>query len=73
MTLEVAVDGVIDIEEAEKICSNKFPSVNMKLIDLNDYSNNLVMNEVIEDGIQLQNLNHFKHLKAAETFSFFKL
>ena len=42
MSLEVAVDGVIDIEEAEKICSNKFPSVNMK---------------------------HFKHLKAAETFS----
>ena len=53
MSLEVAVDGVIDIEEAEKICSNKFPSVNMKLIDLNDYSNNSVMKEVIEDGIQL--------------------
>ena len=53
MSLEVAVDGAIDIKEAEKICSNKFASVNMKLIDLNDYSNNLVMKEVIEDGIQL--------------------
>ena len=53
MSLEIAVDGAIDIKEAEKICSNKFPSVNMKLIDLNDYTNNLVMKEVIEDGIQL--------------------
>ena len=53
MSMEVAVDGAIDIKEAEKICANKFPSVNMKLIDLNDYSNNLVMKEVIEDGIQL--------------------
>ena len=53
MSMEVAVDGAIDIKEAEKICSNKFPSVNMKLINLNDYSNNLVMKEVIEDGIQM--------------------
>lgn len=53
MSLEVAVDGAIDIKEAEKTCSNKFTSVNMKLIDLNDYSNNRIMKEVIEDGIQL--------------------
>ena len=53
MSLEIAVDGAIDIKEVEKICSNKFPSINMKFIDLNDYSNNLVMKEVIEDGIQL--------------------
>ena len=53
MSMEVAVDGAIDIKEAEKICLNKFTSVNIKLIDLNDYSNNSVMKEVIEDGIQL--------------------
>ena len=53
MLMEVAVDGAIDIKEAEKICLNKFTSVNIKLIDLNDYSNNSVMKEVIEDGIQL--------------------
>ena len=53
MSMEVAVDGAIDIKEAKKICLNKFTSVNIKLIDLNDYSNNSVMKEVIEDGIQL--------------------
>ena len=53
MSMEVAVDGAIDIKEAEKICLNKFTSVNIKLIDLNDYSNNSVMKEVLEDGIQL--------------------
>ena len=53
MSLEIAVDGAIDIKEAEKKCSNKFTTVNIKLIDLNDFSNNLVMREVIEDGIKL--------------------
>lgn len=27
MTLEIAVDGAINIKEAEKTCINKFPSV----------------------------------------------
>ena len=53
MSLEIAVDGAIDIKEAEKECLNKFTSVDIKLIDLNDFSNNLVIEEVIEDGIQL--------------------
>ena len=47
------MDGAIDIREAEKQCLNKFTSIAIKLIDLNDFSNNLVMREVIEDGIKL--------------------
>ena len=53
MLLEIAVDGSIDIKEAEKQCLEKFSTTRIKLIDLNDYSDNLVMREVIEDGIQL--------------------
>jgi hypothetical protein len=53
MSLEIAVDGVIDMKEAEEKCLNKFTTVSIKLIDLNDFSNNLVMSEVIEDGIKL--------------------
>ena len=53
MSLEIAVDGAIDIKEAEKEFLNKFASIAIKLIDLNDFSNNLVMREVIEDGIKL--------------------
>ena len=53
MLLEIAVDGAIEIKEAEKQCSEKFSTIRIKLIDLNDYSDNLVMREVIEDGIQL--------------------
>ena len=53
---ELLLQGVgerIDINEAEKKCLTNFTSVAMKLIDLNDFSNNLVMSEVIEDGIKL--------------------
>ena len=53
MSLEIAVDGAIDIKEAEKECLNKFTSIAINLIDLNDCSNDLVMKEVIEDGIKL--------------------
>ena len=53
MSLEIAVDGAIDIQEAEEKCLNKFASVAIKLIDLNDYSNDLVMCEVIDDGMKL--------------------
>ena len=53
MSLEIAVDGAIDIKEAEKEFLNKFASIAIKLIDSNDFSNNLVMREVIEDGIKL--------------------
>ena len=53
MLLEIAVDGAIEIKEAEKQCSEKFSTTRIKLIDLNDYSDNSVMREVIEDGIQL--------------------
>ena len=53
MSLEIAVDGAIDIKEAAEKCLNKFTTVDIKLIDLNDFSNNLVMTEVIEDGIKL--------------------
>ena len=53
MSLEIAVDGSLDIIEAQKQCLKKFPHVAIKFIDLNDFSNSSVMIEVIEDGIQL--------------------
>ncbi len=53
MSLEIAVDGELDIKEAEKKCKAQFTSVAIKLIDLNDFANNLVMKEAIEDGVQL--------------------
>lgn len=53
MFLEIAVDGTIDLKEAEKECANQFETVDIKFIDLNDYANYLVMKEVIEDGISL--------------------
>ena len=53
MSLEIAVDGEIDIKEAAEKCLNKFTTVDIKLIDLNYFSNYLVMTEVIEDGIKL--------------------
>lgn len=53
MFLDIAVDGTIDLKEAEKECANQFENVAIKFIDLNDYANHLVMKEVIEDGISL--------------------
>ena len=53
MLLEIAVDGSIDIKEAEKQCLEKFSTTRIKLIDLNEFSDDLVMREVIEDGIQI--------------------
>ena len=53
MSLEIAVDEAIDIKEAEKECLNRFTSIAIKLIDLNDFSNDLVVREVLEDGIKL--------------------
>ena len=53
MSLEVAVDGMIDLKNAAKVCKDTWENINVKLLDLNDYSNRELMTEVIEDGIQL--------------------
>ena len=53
MNLEVAVDGMIDLKNADKVCKDTWENINIKLLDLNDYSNRELMMEVIEDGIQL--------------------
>ena len=53
MSLEVAVDGMIDVTEADKVCRAAWENIDMKLLDLNDYSNRALMTEAIEDGIQL--------------------
>ena len=39
MSLEVAVDGMIDLKNAAKVCKDKWKNINVKLLDLNDYSN----------------------------------
>lgn len=53
MSLEAAVDGMIDLKNAAKVCKDTWENINVKLLDLNDYSNRELMTEVIEDGIQL--------------------
>ena len=53
MSLEVAVDGMIDFTYAAKVCRDTWENIDIKLLDLNDYSNGELMTEVIEDGIQL--------------------
>lgn len=53
MDLEIAVDGEIDIDYAYKICAEKWPNIYIRLLNLNDYVDINLMNEVIEDGIKL--------------------
>ena len=53
MNLEVAVDGMIDLKNAAKVCRDTWENMDIKLLDLNDYSNRELIMEVIEDGIQL--------------------
>lgn len=53
MSLEVAVDGMIDLTYAAEVCRDTWENIAIKLLDLNDYSNRELMTEVIEDGIQL--------------------
>ncbi len=53
MSLEIAVDGMIDLKQAAEICAETWKTIEIKLLDLNDYSNGELMREVIEDGIQL--------------------
>ena len=53
MDLEIAVDGAIDIGYADKLCKEKWPNIHIELLDLNDYGNIHLMNEVIEDGIKI--------------------
>ena len=53
MNLEIAVDGAIDVCYADKICAEKWPNICTSLLDLNDYGNMELMNEVIEDGIKI--------------------
>ena len=53
MNLEIAVDGSIDVAHASKLCMEKWDNLQITLLDLNDYSDITLMQEVIEDGIKL--------------------
>lgn len=53
ISLEVAVDGMIDLKYADQVCREAWGTMDINLLDLNDYSNRDLMTEVIEDGIQL--------------------
>ena len=53
MSLEIAVDGAIDVKKASTECNSNWPNILIKLLDLNDFENLELMREVIEDGIQL--------------------
>lgn len=47
------MDGMIDLKNADKVCRDTWGNMDIKLLDLNDYSNRELMKEVIEDSIQL--------------------
>ena len=53
MSLQVVVDGLIDVENAVKVCKEKWETIQITLMDLNDYANIDLMKEVIEDGVQI--------------------
>lgn len=51
--LEVAVDGMIDEKELYQISRNKWPYVQMKILNLNEEHNIHLIDEVVEDSILL--------------------
>ena len=53
LKLEIAVDGEIDILQAEQVCMKKWGNILITLLDLNDYANMDLLREAIEDGIQI--------------------
>lgn len=53
MSMEIAVDGSIDVRKASEQCRKQFPNVEIVLLDLTEDANMALMQEVIEDGIQI--------------------
>ncbi len=53
MSLEIAVDGGIDVKKASEQCRKQFPNVEIMLLDLSEDANMDLIQEVIEDGIQI--------------------
>lgn len=53
MSLEIAVDGNIDVKKAAEQCRQQFPEVQIILLDLAENTDMELMQEIIEDGIQI--------------------
>lgn len=53
MQLELAADGVWDMELAKSRCREAWPEISIRLLDLNAEENAELSEEVMEDGIQL--------------------
>lgn len=53
ISMEIAVDGSIDIKKASEQCRKEFPNAEITLLDLSADANMNLMQEVIEDGIQI--------------------
>ena len=53
LKLEIAVDGELDLENAEKVCAEKWENIRFTLLDLNCYEHEDIRDEAIEDGIQI--------------------
>lgn len=51
LSLEIAVDGAVDIHELQKISRQCWPAVVVELLDLNENPN--LITEIVEDGILL--------------------
>lgn len=53
MSMEIAVDGSIDVKKASEYCRKEFPNVEIILLNLSEDANMDLMQEVIKDGIQI--------------------
>ena len=52
MELELAIDGMFDMEEIRQMCKKQWPQIGITLIDLNE-ADDMVLREAIEDGVLL--------------------
>ena len=53
LKLEIAVDGEIDLVQADLICKESWEKIQIAFLDLNDYGKPELLAEVLEDGIQI--------------------
>lgn len=53
LKLEIAVDGEIELVHAEQVCRKNWRNIDLTLLDLNDYANEELLYETLEDGIRI--------------------
>lgn len=51
MEIEVAVDGLVQVQKVQLECENRWPEIKITVIDLNNEKNRSLCDELMEDGI----------------------